>query len=79
MNYGRFHGPWHHFQRATVGGEGATVGGERAAVCKVQARKHYISLPSVVEDEAAASLIANGPLYSCLLILPSCPPKCFYY
>ena len=49
-----------------------------SAVCKVQVRKHYISLPSVVKNEEAASLMANGPLYSCLLILPSCPPKCFY-
>ena len=61
-------------------GCGFTSGGQEswsvfsAAVCKIQASKHYIiSLPLVRKIKEAASLKVIGPLYSCLLIacLPS--------
>ena len=45
-----------------------------AAVCKVQARKHYIkSLISAPKDKKAVSLKVVGPLYICLFMahLPS--------
>ena len=40
------------------------------AVCKIEASERYIqSLPVVLKDKKAASLKANGPLYSCLFII----------
>ena len=45
-----------------------------AAMCKIQASKHYVEpLPLVLKIEAAASHKVKGSLYSCLLIatLPS--------
>ena len=40
-----------------------------SAVCKIQARKHYLeSLPSLSKDKRAASFKKKGPLYSYLLM-----------